>query len=142
MVIKTIFLVHAASTLFMVGLIWFVQVVHYPLMARVSATEFVEYEAAHKRLTAWVVAPAMLTEGITALIILMTPRIAVRGELVWVGLALLIVIWFSTALLQVPQHNVLSLRFDSAAHQKLVATNWIRTIAWSLRGAIVLSFIP
>ena len=31
-------LVHAASTLFMAGVIWFVQVVHYPLMASVGTT--------------------------------------------------------------------------------------------------------
>ena len=29
-------LLHAAATLFMTGLIWFVQVVHYPLFARVG----------------------------------------------------------------------------------------------------------
>jgi hypothetical protein len=41
--------VHLAATAAMVGLIWFVQVVHYPLFASVGADEFVAYENAHTR---------------------------------------------------------------------------------------------
>ena len=48
-----------ASTLFMTGLIWFVQVVHYPLFDRVGAARFVPYHAAHSRRTSWVVAAPM-----------------------------------------------------------------------------------
>ena len=49
---------HAASTLSMVGLIWFVQVVHYPLFARVEQG-FIAYEQIHQQRTTWVVAPLM-----------------------------------------------------------------------------------
>lgn len=54
------------------------------------------------------------------------------------GLALVAVIWLSTALLQVPCHELLCVGFDPAVHQRLVWTNWIRTAAWSLRGFLVL----
>ncbi len=47
-------------------------------------------------------------------------------------------IWASTALLQVPRHTALGSGFDRAAHGGLVLTNWLRTAAWSLRGALVL----
>jgi hypothetical protein len=43
----TWFQVHAFATLFMCGLAWFVQVVHYPLMARVGEPQWSEYERAH-----------------------------------------------------------------------------------------------
>jgi hypothetical protein len=33
-------LANAAATFFMVGVIWFVQVVHYPLFARVGTLDF------------------------------------------------------------------------------------------------------
>lgn len=66
-VMTPIFIVHLAATLSMVGLIWFVQIVHYPLFAYVGAEKFIAYEAAHARLTTWVVAPPMLTEALTAL---------------------------------------------------------------------------
>ena len=57
-------LVNAASALYMVGLIWFVQVVHYPLFQRVGAKDFVPYEQNHQRLTTWVTAPVMLLEAV------------------------------------------------------------------------------
>ena len=39
-------IVHVLATWFMTGVIWFVQVVHYPLMARVGAEGFAAYERA------------------------------------------------------------------------------------------------
>jgi hypothetical protein len=44
---KLLLLAHSAATLFLVGLIWFVQVVHYPLLAQVGTGEFVAYAASH-----------------------------------------------------------------------------------------------
>ena len=57
----------------------------------------------------------------------------------WMGLFLLLVIWLSTALLQVPCHNRLVNGFDPKIHHRLVKTNWIRTVAWSLRAIIALN---
>jgi hypothetical protein len=61
----TVLLAHAASTLVMVGVIWFVRVVHYPLFEQVGKAAFAAYETAHARLTTWVVAPTMLVEALT-----------------------------------------------------------------------------
>jgi hypothetical protein len=125
-------------TLFMVGLIWFVQIVHYPLFAAVGKEEFKEFEQAHQRLTTWVVAPVMLLELATAvaLVALIPP---VQQALSWMGLFLLAVVWISTWLLQVPAHTALAAGFTLEAHRRLVITNWIRTIAWSGRGLIILT---
>ena len=57
---REILLIQAAATLAMVGLIWFVQIVHYPLMAQVGRDSFAHYEASHTARTTWVVAPLML----------------------------------------------------------------------------------
>ncbi len=91
-------LVHAATTLFMVGVIWFVQVVHYPLFERVGEVGFGAFERQHTRRTGWVVAMPMLGELATA------SALAWRlgGVLVWSGLVLLLVIWLCTWLWQVP----------------------------------------
>ena len=63
-------LVHAAATLAMTGLIWFVQVVHYPLMAKVGAEGYSLYQHTHMSRTTWVVAPLMLTELSTAALLI------------------------------------------------------------------------
>ena len=49
-----VLLANAASTLFMVRLAWFVDVVHYPLFAEVGEERFARYHEQHKRRTLWV----------------------------------------------------------------------------------------
>jgi len=131
-------LIHLASSFYMVGLIWFVQVVHYPLFANVVSPDFPGYEQRHTTLTTWVVAPPMLIEGATALMLFWFRPAGVAPWALWTGLALLGVIWLSTAVIQVPCHEVLSKGFDPVVHQRLVSSNWLRTVAWSLRGLLVL----
>ncbi len=135
---QVISLAHAASTLYMVGLIWFVQVVHYPMYAQVGEAQFSTYENLHMRLTTWVVLPPMLIELTTSILLLMMAPPDVPKVWLWTGLALVLVIWLSTFFLQVPQHERLSRGFNMDAYEFLVRSNWIRTIAWSLRGVLVL----
>ena len=129
-------LVHLCATLFMTGLIWFVQVVHYPLKSSVGEESFVGYQARHVTLTGWVVGPPMLIEAATALILALSPPRAELGGVALVGLALLIAIWGATALASVPAHGRLARGFDEVTHRWLVRTNWIRTWGWSLRGGL------
>jgi len=128
------------STLAMFGLIWFVQVVHYPLFLQVGAENFPAYETAHANRTTYVVAPLMLMELATAGLLLlpgMRPSSIPMWQ-AWAGAGLGGVIWFSTAFLQVPLHNRLQVGYSADVIGKLVATNWIRTVAWSLRAMLVL----
>ena len=122
----------------MTGVIWFVQVVHYPLFAGVGAEAFAVYAARHSTLTTYVVIVPMLIELITALLLVWRrpPELAVWE--VWLGLGLVGITWLSTAFLQVPQHTALGAGFNGAAHTTLVMTNWLRTAAWTLRSALVL----
>lgn len=128
--------VQILATGFMTGLIWFVQVVHYPLFAAVGAEVFPAYSARHQALTTLVVGPAMLVEAVVAALLVFARPAAIPPALAWAGLALVAVIWLSTALLQVPAHARLSEGLDPDTVHRLVATNWIRTIAWSARAAI------
>jgi hypothetical protein len=134
-------LIHAAATLAMVGLIWFVQVVHYPLMAQVGQQRFTRYAASHSVRTTCVVAPPMLVEAALAGLLAVRPPPGVSATAAWVAFGLVGVIWLSTALLQVPMHRRLASGFDTQAHRRLVSSNWIRTIAWSVRGFIVLGWL-
>lgn len=138
---RFLFLAHCAVTLYMTGVIWFVQVVHYPLFASIGVAEFSAYEQRHTALTTWVVAPPMLVELATALLLIWFRPQGVANLQIWSGLILLALIWGSTFLVQVPCHEVLSEEFDAALIKRLVWTNWLRTAAWSLRGLLVLWMI-
>jgi len=136
----TILIAHALSTCFMTGLIWFVQVVHYPLMALIGEAGYERYQLAHQRLTSLVVGPVMLLEAASALVLLL--RASQSGEafraMAYGGVGLLALVWLSTFAVQVPLHERLSRGFDARVHRRLVHTNWVRTFAWSARGLLSL----
>ncbi len=135
-------LVHAGATWFMTGLIWFVQIVHYPLMGAVSADAFPAFENAHQRRTTWVVGPAMFLETGSSLLLFWLPtKEFARMPLHWLGLVFLALIWLSTFAVQVPLHTRLGLGFDRAVWHRLVVTNWFRTIASTVRGIIALLWL-
>ena len=127
-----------AATLYMVGVIWMVQLVHDPLYNRVGRQEFPDYETRHNDGMTLVVGPAMLLEAATVVLLVLLPSPRVPASSAWLGGALLAVIWLSTVFLQVPCHNRLVSGFDQATYERLVNSNWIRTIAWSLRGALAM----
>lgn len=130
--------IHALATAAMFGVIWLVQLAHYPLMLAVGPERFPAWHAGHLQRITLVVGPLMLLETATGLWWIVTPDATSSPLLAWVGMALIFVIWISTAVLQVPLHRKLELHgYDAAVIRRLVATNWIRTLAWSARVCIV-----
>ncbi len=125
----------------MTGIIWFVQLVHYPLFSQVGSEKFVAYENAHTKLTAITVGPPMLVEGLTALAL--TPLLF--PDLHWAfsiaNLLLLAATHASTVLLQVPLHSLLSKKYDENNIKRLVITNSIRTGLWSARSLLIAAVI-
>lgn len=126
------------ATLYMMGLIWLVQLVHYPLFSLVGSEGYEAYQQAHMRWTSVAVGPPMLIEALTTAWLLFVPHTAIPRWWAWTGAVLLAVVWLSTALLQVPQHDVLLTGFQARSHQILVATNWIRTLVWTARAGLML----
>lgn len=122
----------------MSGVIWVIQVVHYPLFNRVGKAHFADYEAAHTRLISFVVIPPMLTELVTAFLLVSH---APNWFPLWArlsGLGLTLGVWLSTFFLSVPQHRQLSSGFDELAYRRLLARNWPRTLMWSLHSLLLL----
>ncbi|MEO0468791.1 MAG: hypothetical protein AAF206_04155 [Bacteroidota bacterium] len=144
---KLILLAHVAATLYMVGLIWVVQVVHYPLFDGVGEAGFADYEARHARSITWIVLPVMMIELLTAIALLALRPTggglagSIPSWTLWVGLVLVLLVWAVTFAVSVPQHAKLAQGFDARAHQLLVDTNWIRTAIWTLRGFLVLGIL-
>lgn len=137
----TLLAVHLLATAAMVGVIWFVQVVHYPLFARVGGEGFPDYQARHQRLTSFVVGPLMGVEVVTAAWIALRPPEGVPAGLALTGVLLLLAVHLATATCSVPSHGRLARGFDPATHAFLVRTNWIRTVGWSLRGVLATLFV-
>lgn len=128
---------HAFFTLFMTGLIWFVQLVHYPLFRDVGMQQFPHYEKRHCQNTGLLVGLPMMAELLLAGFIVYR----VGGILPWIGVILLFGIWACTAIWQIPAHQKLEQGFDENTWKSLVRTNWIRTILWTCRGGLSLVFL-
>ena len=124
---------NAAATWFMAGLIWFVRVVHYPMFADVGPDAFAAYHRRHTSRTTWVVIGPMCVELLTAAGLVWTRRAAWT----WAGLALVVLIWASTGLVQVPRHDRLGRGYDAAVVRSLRRTNWVRTVAWTIRAGLL-----
>jgi hypothetical protein len=138
---RLVLFANLAATLLMTGLIWFVQVVHYPLFASVGKPEFTGYEKKHSHLTSFVVGPPMLIEAVSAVWLCWLAPARLPSWAAWAGLLLVALIWLSTAAIQVPCHARLDTGFHAVIHRRLVRSNWIRTFAWTLRSALLLCLV-
>ena len=134
---NALFVLNLLATWYMVGLIWMVQIVHYQMFDRVGADVFQRYALDHSRLITPIVAIPMLIEIATAFGLLIVSPTGIPRTWFMIGMALVLVIWASTALLQVPCHERLASGFDREIYVRLVTSNWIRTIAWSARGGLM-----
>lgn len=137
---RLLLIANGLSTLYMLGVIWMVQLVHYPLFQWVGEATYRDYQRRHQWLMMWVVGPPMLIEATSAALLLGWPGTLSMLE-IGLGLALVLVIWLSTAAIQVPCHERLAGGFDPAIHRRLVNSNWIRTVAWSGRAVLVLYWL-
>jgi hypothetical protein len=136
----TLFLVHFVATAAMTGLIWFVQVVHYPMFSDIPAEAFLTYEIEHQLRTSSVVIPFMMTEFLTGCYLALRSRPLLNGRDLMLfrgSMFLLAIVWGSTFLIQVPLHEELSQTADPYLIDSLVCSNWIRTICWSMRSLIL-----
>lgn len=134
--IRPLVIAHVAATLFMVGLIWTIHVVHYPLFAEVGAANYVDYQSAHVERIGIVLAFPWLLEGLTLLGVM---ALAVeRRELrvpALVGAVAMAVVLVISGVWSAPAHGELADGFDAAVHDRLMTANLVRTLAWSLCGA-------
>ena len=134
-------LLQAGTTLPLVGLIWTIQLVHYPLFDGVGADGFAAYERRHAAAISVMVAPLMLAELAVSGWLAFSPPAGVNPRWAYAGAAMAAGIWLSTYFLQVPRHAELAGGFDPGAHAALVGTNWLRTALWTGRGGVALAML-
>ena len=133
-----LFFLNVISAFLLTGVIWTIQLVHYPSFHFIDKLSFTNFHNFHERRISIIVMPLMLIELITsiALYIHNMWSIIFALNLLIVGL-----IWCSTFFVQVPIHSILSEKKDKNLIEKLVNTNWIRTFLWSTRMLLIIDEI-
>lgn len=129
-----ILILNLFSSFFLCGLIWTVQLVHYPLFNFLDHERFTEASAFHRQKISYIVVPVMLTELFTSiwLSLFATSHTFIHIS----GLIAVLLIWSITFLLQVPLHSHLSGQYDIKLIQRLVRSNWWRTLLWSVKSGL------
>ncbi len=126
-------MIHIAVSWGLLLLIWLVQVIIYPGFHRIAPGEFTDYHRWYVNRISMIVLPLMIAE-----VVLSAKWLLDAGAVVALASAFLVlIVWLSTFLLQVPIHNRLKSGKDEMLIRRLVVTNWIRTVAWSLKAAVV-----
>ncbi len=131
---EILFLVHMFVCFFLTGLIWVIQIVHYPSFSWVDRQRFTDFSAFHQRSITYIVLPTMILELTTGAMLL----VHVPSSSTFIsGMLLIAIIWLSTFFMSIPLHSKLSQGFCQESFNRLVITNWPRTIAWSARSLIL-----
>ena len=134
-----LFSIHFISTIFMTGVIWIVQLVHYPAFQYVEEKKFVDFEKFHTFNISLIVLPMMIIELLSGIsIIIFYWSFYYKAGFIS-NLIILFITWLITFTISVPLHNKLGKGKDVKFINRLTQTNWLRTTAWSVR-LILLSF--
>ena len=121
------------ASVYMTGVVWFAQLVHYPLLD--CRTDFKEFASEYQRRTLWVVAPGLVLEVVSALGLIVIYPCAIT----WIGLGVLVGVWALTLRYQIPQHLHLKKHgYTEPVHRDLVRFNLPRAILWTIRSVLMI----
>lgn len=125
---------HWLSSFWMMAVIWFVQIVHYPMFQLIPESHRIHASEKHQAWISWIVMPPMLLEAFSMLAMVSDFW---HSKLFIVSAVLLMIIWASTFLLQVPCHHQLLKNPTDEVISRLVHTNWIRTVSWTVKTILI-----
>ena len=136
MEIKILSDIHFLSTSLMVGIIWVIQLLHYPTFHFIKESDYVEFQHFHMQRISFIVVPVMIIELLSGFMLVYY----FRSNLLILCLIILLVIWLITFVFFTKLHQSLLDGYDKIIVDKLVQINWSRTVLWSLR-LIILIYI-
>ena len=135
--LRSVAIVHLVATWFMVGMIWTIHLVHYPLFAEVGPESYVSFQSEHVARIGDLLLVPWVVEGGTLLALLWFAMVARRRDLVTpvlVGAVAMAIVLVISGLWSAPAHGDLADGFDAAVHDRLMAANLVRALAWAVRG--------
>ena len=133
-----LFFLNVISAFLLTGVIWTIQIVHYPSFHYIDKLSFTNFHNFHERRISIIVMPLMLIELTTSTALYINNMSSIVLAL---NLLIVLLIWCSTFFIQVPIHSILSQKKDKKLIEKLVNTNWIRTFLWSMRMLLIIDEI-
>ena len=113
----------------LVGVILLTQFVSYPLFKKINH-DFEYFHSDYTNRMVYLVAPIMIIELIIVTLILFNNP---SNNLIIIITVITILIWVSTFFVQVPIHNKIGYKKDIRKINKLIKSNLLRAILWSMK---------
>ena len=125
--------IHFASTAVMVGVIWVIQLLHYPTFHYIEKNNYSQFQKFHMNRISYIVIPAMVIEMLSGIML-----VIINDDFI-ISFSFLVCIWIITFVFFTNIHQRLLSKYENTAVEKLVNLNWIRTAFWTVR--LVILFI-
>ena len=125
----TITEIHSLVDFGMCVVLWLVQLVIYPSFLRVKTSELLAWHKAYTFRVSFVILPLMFGQ----LALSISSVVGDASILEWIAFAFVLVCWILTFFVSVPLHRKIEQNDTTReTRQKLITTNWPRTILWSV----------
>ena len=120
---------HALSIDFgMLILIWMVQIIVYPTFHKIAKEDFINWHRSYCNAIGFFVLPVMVCQLLEA----SSACFFTAENLAWVRLGAVLGAWGITFLVSAPCHRILQEGKKTQMIDRLVRTNWWRTLLWTV----------
>ena len=130
---------HLIFTSIMTGVIWVIQIVHYPSFHFIEKELYTAFQKFHMNKISIIVIPIMLAELITGMMLFLDK--SSKSPFLIVSFVILVLIWLITGVFFSKAHNELMTGYQELVVNQLVVMNWIRTLLWTLRLLLLTCFV-
>ena len=130
---------HLIFTSIMTGVIWVIQIVHYPSFHFIEKELYTAFQKFHMNKISIIVIPIMLAELITGMMLFLDK--SPKSPFLIISFVILVLIWLITGVFFSKAHNELIAGYQELVVNQLVAMNWIRTLLWTLRLLLLTCFV-
>ena len=130
---------HLIFTSIMTGVIWVIQIVHYPSFHFIEKDLYTAFQKFHMNKISIIVIPIMLAELITGMMLFLDK--SSKSPFLIISFVILVLIWLITGVFFSKAHNELIAGYQELVINQLVAMNWIRTLLWTLRLLLLTYFV-
>lgn len=134
-----ILIINLVAAVFLAGLSWYLQIVHYPLFAYIDKRSFLEYHIYHLKKNMFLIFIPMLVEGAFTILFAFDYSYLIPPMIPFLCLCLSTSMWLITFSHIAPLQDKLTTEgLDKDVVKKLLEINWIRTIGWTVKMLLLL----
>lgn len=128
------------SCVSLLGLLWFIQLIHYPLLNRIKEG-FVQYERESLKRATYLTGPLMVFDFVLSLFLIAYENTDILIFFACIHLVLGILYWLWTFLFQLQRHQKLTVGYSKKALGKLITSSWFRLIIWTIKSLVLLVIV-